>query len=341
MKILITGGAGFIGCNAAEYSLKKGNEVTILDNFSRKGTRENEKWLRGQFPEMKVIEADVRTGQKEMEEAAKDKDAVYHFAAQAAVTTSVQNPREDFDINALGTFNVLEAVRAAKSDPVLIYSSTNKVYGGMKDVEVVDKGKRYEYKNLPEGVPETRGLDFYSPYGCSKGSADQYVRDYSRIYGMKSVVFRQSCIYGTRQFGCEDQGWVAWLTIAAMLGKTINIAGDGKQIRDILYVGDLVDAYERATSNINKTRGKVYNIGGGKSRTLSLFELIAHLGKIFGKEIKYEFSDWRPGDQKVYVSDIRKAKEDFGWEPKTGVEEGVKILAEWVMENRDLLSKFV
>ncbi|MBU1019224.1 MAG: GDP-mannose 4,6-dehydratase [Patescibacteria group bacterium] len=336
MKILITGGAGFIGCNSAKYFLDQGNEVTIFDNFSRKGTESNLGWLQGTYPDVGVTRGDIRDADAIREEVAKGYDALIHLAAQVAVTTSVVDPREDFDINALGTFNVLEACRLAEKQPTLIYSSTNKVYGGMEDVETHETNGRYEYKDLPNGVPENRLLDFHSPYGCSKGCADQYVRDYSRIYGLKTVVCRQSCIYGYRQFGVEDQGWVAWFIIATVLGKPLTIYGDGKQVRDVLFVEDLVAAYDGCIQNIDKIAGSVYNIGGGSGNQMSLLELLAFLEKFTGRKIDTSFDDWRPGDQPVFVCDIAKAKAEFGWEPKVSVEEGVKKLYDWIVENKGL-----
>ncbi len=340
MKAVVVGGAGFIGCNLADALLAEGNEVTVFDNLSRRGTRENLAWLRARHKDVSFVKGDIRTDHPEMRRVFADADAVYHLAAQVAVTTSVANPREDFEINALGTFNVLEAVRNSGANPTVIYSSTNKVYGGMEDVKIVKKGKRYAYKDLPRGIPEDRLLDFHSPYGCSKGCGDQYVRDYARIYGLKTVVFRQSCIYGHRQFGVEDQGWVAWFTIASALGKKITIYGDGMQVRDVLYVDDLVRAFQTATQKINVAKGRIYNIGGGPKNTMSLLELIAFLEKQSGKKINYAHSDWRPGDQPVYVSDIRKAKKELGWEPKVSAEQGVARLAEWVRENKHLFKGF-
>ena len=335
-KHLIIGGAGFIGSNLASHLLKRNGSVTIFDNFSRQGTLLNLKWLQANYPNIRVVRGDIRFDQKKLEDETKKADIIYHLAAQVAVTTSVINPREDFEINALGTFNVLEAVRKSKNKPILIYSSTNKVYGQMDDVEIIEGAKNYQYKNFPEGVSEERPIDFHSPYGCSKGAGDQYVRDYARIYGIRTIVFRQSCIYGPRQFGIEDQGWVAWFAIASVLNKPITIFGDGKQIRDILYVDDLIGAFESAISNIEKTKGKIYNIGGGPKNTMSLLMLISRLEKLLAKKIKYSFSDWRAGDQRVFVSDISKAKKDFNWEPKISVEQGVKNLFLWVKDNKDL-----
>ncbi len=338
MKILITGGCGFIGTNTADYFIKKGNQVTVLDNLSRKGTESNLKWLQDNHKNIEFIKADIRYNQDVLDKAVEGKDVVIHFAGQTAVTTSVLNPREDFEINALGTFNVLEAIRNSKSKPMILYSSTNKVYGGMEEVKTHEVNGRYEYVDYKKGIPETALLDFHSPYGCSKGAADQYVRDYARIYGLRTVVFRQSCIYGYRQFGVEDQGWVAWFTIATLFNKNLTIYGDGKQVRDVLFIEDLVKAYELAIKNIDKVSGKVYNIGGGPENQMSLLELIKYLEEFFGKKIIYSFSDWRPGDQPVFVCDISKSKKELGWEPKVSVREGVQKLASWVKENKELFN---
>lgn len=335
-KVFITGGAGFIGSNAAYYFLKKGYEVTIFDNFSRKGSRFNIEWLKESFKTgLTIVEGDVTKDVKKIAKAMNESYLVLHLAGQVAVTTSVINPREDFEINALGTFNVLEAVRMTGENPVFIYSSTNKVYGGLEDIPVVETKTRYEFKNLPNGVSEERGVDFHSPYGCSKGAADQYVHDYSRIYGLNTIVFRQSCIYGPRQFGVEDQGWVAWFLIAITQGKNITIYGNGKQVRDLLYVEDLVRAYELAATNIEKTKGKIYNIGGGSKNTLSVWmEFRPLLEKLFNRPIESTFDEWRPGDQPIFIADITKAKKEFGWEPKVSVEEGVQKLYKWVTANK-------
>jgi CDP-paratose 2-epimerase len=344
MKVFITGGAGFIGCNAASRFLKQGHAVTVFDNLSRPGTPANLKWLQGQG-RLKFIKGDVRDP-KAVHRAllsVKGLDAVLHYAGQVAVTTSVVDPREDFDINASGTFNVLEALRLAQPKKgkkiALLYSSTNKVYGGMEDIKVVLKGGRYQYKGLPHGIPEDRLLDFHSPYGCSKGAADQYVHDYGRIYGFPTVVFRQSCIYGYRQFGVEDQGWVAWFTIAAELGKPITIYGNGRQVRDVLFIDDLIDAYQLALKRIDKAGGGIYNIGGGHRNQLSLLELLDYLRGLTGKPIKTGYGPWRPGDQPVFVCDIAKARRDFGWAPRVGVKEGVGRLHAWVKENRSLFTR--
>jgi CDP-paratose 2-epimerase len=334
MKILITGGAGFIGCNTALHFARAGHKVTVFDNLSRSGTALNLRYLLEQEPGIRFVHGDVRH-RDEVEAVMRGGgfDVVFHLAAQVAVTTSVRNPREDFEINAAGAFNMLEAMRVHCPEGIAVYSSTNKVYGGMTDLAVCQREGHYEFRDLPEGVAEDRPLDFHSPYGCSKGAADQYFRDYHRIYGLRTVVFRQSCIYGFRQFGIEDQGWVAWFTIAAALRAPLTIYGDGRQVRDVLFVTDLVRAYELAVRQIRRTAGEVYNIGGGGHR-LSLLELLRYLEAYTGKRIPVKFADWRPGDQKVYVSDIRKAARDFGWQPEISVAAGVRKLHAWVKKER-------
>lgn len=336
-NFLITGGAGFIGTNLADYYLSHGKRVTIFDNFSRAGTEENVRWLKEQHDaNLRVVRGDICKPDAEFQQLVEESEVVYHLAAQVAVTTSVTNPLEDFEINARGTFNVLEAVRQSDSKPILLYSSTNKVYGKMDDLEIVERNNRYAYADLETGVPVTRPLEFYSPYGCSKGCGDQYVIDYARIYGLKTIVFRQSCIYGPHQFGIEDQGWVAWFAIRAMQGLPFTIYGDGKQVRDVLYIGDLIAAYDAAVENIEKTRGRAYNIGGGTQNTLSLLELVNLLEEQFGSQLRYGFDDWRPGDQLVYISDLQQAAADFGWTPKVSVVEGVVNLVDWLAANRAL-----
>ncbi|MEJ7813495.1 MAG: NAD-dependent epimerase/dehydratase family protein [Gemmatimonadaceae bacterium] len=334
---LVLGGAGFIGINLADQLLSAGGRVTILDNFRRAGTRENARWLTDRYgSRVAIVEGDIRETRGPLPELVERADVVYHLAAQVAVTTSVTDPREDFEINALGTFNVLEAVRQSSSRPVVLYSSTNKVYGKMSDVGIVERAGRYAYAELPGGVPETRPLDFYSPYGCSKGAGDQYMIDYARIYGLRTVVLRQSCIYGPHQFGIEDQGWVAWFAIQAMRERPVVIYGDGKQVRDVLYVGDLLAAFDAAIANIDRTAGRAYNIGGGPANTLSLLELLDLLEAHFGRRPEYSFDDWRPGDQLVYVSDVARAQADFGWAPATDARTGLGRLLEWLSENEDL-----
>jgi CDP-paratose 2-epimerase len=335
---LITGGAGFIGSNYVARLLERGGKVTIYDNLSRAGAPRNLKWLIDTFggKSFKLVQGDVRDADL-IANTARDADVIVHLAAQVAVTTSVVKPREDFEINALGTFNVMEAARLSGRNPIVIYASTNKVYGGMDDVKVVERDTRWEYESLPFGASESQPLDFHSPYGCSKGAGDQYVHDYYRIYGLPSVVLRQSCIYGPRQFGVEDQGWVAWMIIAAVTGRPLSIYGDGKQVRDLLHVHDLLDAYDLAIKNIDKVKGEVFNLGGGAANTLSIWtEFGPMLEKLLGKPIPITRGDWRPGDQKVFVADTRKAEKVLGWKPEYDVERGVKMLFDWVRGNKEL-----
>jgi CDP-paratose 2-epimerase len=338
--VLIIGGAGFIGSNAANHFLKQGNKVIVFDNLSRGGSKKNAAWLREMHQtNLSMVEGDIRHDQEKLLEVVKQADLILHLAAQVAVTTSVVNPREDFDINALGTFNVLEAVREAGHNPILIYSSTNKVYGGLEDVAVVETETDYKFKDLTHGVPETHCLDFHSPYGCSKGTADQYVRDYNRIYGIPTIVFRQSCIYGPHQFGVEDQGWVAWFLIALSQNKPITIYGNGKQVRDLLFIDDLVRAYEMAADHIDVTKGQIYNIGGGANNTLSVWlQFRPILEKLFNRTITAQFAETRPGDQPIFVADIRKAQNDFNWQPKVSVQEGITLLHTWVSANPEAFS---
>jgi CDP-paratose 2-epimerase len=333
MRYLIVGGAGFIGVNAAYRYAQRGHAVTILDDFSRAGTTENKDWLLSQYPAIRVVRADIRTDLSALDAAAGDCDVLLHLAAQVAVTTSVANPRADFEINALGSFNVLEAARKARRSPIVLYSSTNKVYGGMEDVAVDHDDARYRYRDLPHGVPETQQLDFHSPYGCSKGAADQYVRDYARIYGMRTVVFRQSCIYGPHQFGIEDQGWVAWFALRSLLNQPVTIYGDGRQVRDVLYVDDLLAVFDAALERIEQVSGRVYNIGGGPDKILSLLDLVGLLDQWNPSKLRYTFGDWRPGDQRVYVSDIRRAERELGWRPATGPAQGVRQMVDWMAGN--------
>jgi CDP-paratose 2-epimerase len=334
----ITGGAGFIGSNYAERLLKRGEKVTLYDNLSRAGAPRNLKWLAETFGEraFTFIDGEVRDAAL-LAVSAREADIIVHLAGQVAVTTSVLKPREDFETNALGTFNVLEAARLIGRQPLVIFASTNKVYGGMEDVEVVEDLTRWRYKDLPFGCPETQPLDFHSPYGCSKGAGDQYARDYYRIYGLPSVVFRQSCIYGPRQFGIEDQGWVAWFVIAAVTGRPLTVYGDGKQVRDLLHVYDLLDAYDAVIERGDQVAGQVFNLGGGPQNTLAIWtEFGPLLEKLLGRPIPVSRGDWRPGDQKVFVADIRRAERALGWKPKYSVEEGVRQLYDWVSQNKTL-----
>ena len=340
-KVLIIGGAGFIGCNSAVAFCEAGDRVVVFDNLSRRGTLENLEWIQSlhqiDFYRGDICEPHDLAG---VFSAHPDIDAILHLAAQTAVTTSIENPREDFAINALGTLNILESVRSQPSSPALIYASTNKVYGGLDNIAVSEGETRYSFTDLPGGVVESQPLDFHSPYGCSKGTADQYVHDYSRIYGMPTIVFRQSCIYGKRQFGIEDQGWVAWFLAALVGGKNIAVYGDGKQVRDLLYVDDLARAYISALDCLDATIGQVYNIGGGPANSISVWaEFQPLLAKLTGDEVEAERRDWRPGDQRIFIADIDKAKCEFGWAPQISVEEGVTRLYEWISAHIDLFKQ--
>lgn len=338
-RYLIVGGAGFIGVNAADHYARQGHMVTVLDNFSRRGTPENVEWLLSQHPNVRVVRADIRTERETLVAEAGQCDVLLHLAAQVAVTTSVTDPQSDFEINALGSFNVLDAARRAAKPPILLYSSTNKVYGGMEEVNIVLKDGRYAYETLPLGVSEAQPLDFHSPYGCSKGAADQYFRDFARIYGLRTVVFRQSCIYGPHQFGIEDQGWVAWFTLRSLFNEPVRIYGDGRQVRDVLYVDDLIAAFDAGIAQIDKAAGRIYNIGGGPDKILSLLDLLAVLEKLSGKKLDHSFGDWRPGDQRVYISDVRRAQQELGWSPQTSPEQGVRQMREWMTANRTMIER--
>ncbi|MEK7657183.1 MAG: GDP-mannose 4,6-dehydratase [Elusimicrobiota bacterium] len=331
-RALVTGGAGFIGVNAAARLLSRGWSVSVLDDLSRPGTEKNLAWLRRQGA-LDFTRADIRDPRavaRWVKARSKGLDFVLHLAAQVAVTTSVADPRPDFEINALGTLNLLEALRALPRKPFLLYSSTNKVYGGMEGVRVALKGGRYAYASRPMGCSEEEPLDFHSPYGCSKGAADQYVRDYFRIYGLPSAVLRQSCIYGPHQNGTEDQGWVAHFMRAAQAGTGVTLYGDGRQVRDLLFIDDLVDAFEAAYRKRSLSRGRIYNIGGGPANTLSLLELLDWIATRQGKPMRVVRKGWRPGDQKVYVCDIRRARRELGWSPKMGVRKGLGRLWDWL-----------
>jgi len=340
-KIVITGGAGFIGVNSASKFAADGWSVVVIDNLSRKGATLNLAWLQEQSHKHSIVfaEVDVRDAPLVAETVRQHQPQVLlHLAAQVAVTTSVTDPREDFDINAMGTFNVLEAIRLHSPDTFFINASTNKVYGKMEDLGIVERNGRYEYDQLVSGVPEHRNLDFHSPYGCSKGVADQYTIDYARVYDLDTVTLRQSCIYGPRQFGIEDQGWVAWFTIAAMLDKEITVYGDGKQIRDVLHVDDLVAAYQAAILNRSAVGGQAINVGGGPANTLSLLELLNYLETTLNKKIAPAWDDWRPGDQPVFVCDLSKAQELLDWAPEYSVDDGVVKLINWVRDNAELFA---
>lgn len=332
-NILITGGAGFIGSNLAKYLLKNKANITIFDNFSRLNVEKNIPWLEETGGNLEIIRGDVKD-KSAIDNVVKGKDFIFHEAAQVAVTDSVANPIEDFEVNARGTLNVLNSMRLHSPDSVFVFASTNKVYGGLEDFNVEEKDGRYAFsdESLLEGVSEEVNLDFHSPYGCSKGSADQYVRDFSRIYGLKTIVFRQSCIYGPRQWGTEDQGWVFHFLKTASQKDTIKIFGDGKQVRDLLFIDDLIRAYEKAIENLEVTTGQIYNVGGGLVNSVSLLEALTIIETIFQSKVKTEFFQWRPGDQKVFISNNNKATKDFGWTPEVNVKAGMEKLYKWVQE---------
>lgn len=342
-QMLITGGAGFIGINSARHFLEKGWDVVILDNFSRKGNDLNIEHLKKDFSGgFTVVRADVVRDLDVLAREVEKADVVLHLAAQVAVTTSVDDPRSDLEVNILGTFNVLEAIRKSSKKPFIIYTSTNKVFGALEAYGVRELPGRYEFLDdvyREHGVPGSHPLDFHSPYGCSKGAADQYVVDYSRIYGLKTVVFRQSCIYGVHQFGVEDQGWLAWFAIATLLGKPLTIYGTGKQVRDALFVGDLVDLYARAIESQEKVNGKAYAIGGGPTNTVSLLELFDLLEAKLGKRPETKAGDTRPGDQPIFISDIREIQKDTGWTPTHSVDSGLDLMIGWLKEHEGEIAK--
>lgn len=340
MHLFITGGAGFIGINSADYFLEQGAAVTIFDNLSRVGGQANLDWLTAKHgsQRLRFIKGDIRN-YAQLTNALGTPDALLHLASQVAVTTSVRDPREDFETNALGTFNVLEAVRNHSPQTAVLYASTNKVYGGMSHVNVTEQEERYTYADYPDGIPESFPLDFHSPYGCSKGAGDQYTLDYARIYGLKTMVFRQSCIYGPRQFGVEDQGWVAHFIIASVLKRPLSIYGNGKQVRDVLHVRDLIKAYEIGLGKIETLSGEAFNIGGGPQNTLSIWaEFAPLLEEVSGQETAASYGDWRPGDQPVFIADIRKAAKKLGWQPTISPVDGVFELYNWVNDNQALFT---
>jgi len=339
MRVLITGGAGFIGVNCARHFAASGHDVVVFDNLSRQGAQQNLFWLQGGQP-IRFVKGDVRSflEMKALFTSFSPFDAVVHLAGQVAVTSSIENPLADFTTNALGTLHCLECVRTYCPKATFLYSSTNKVYGSLPHRPAAEQEKRFILTELPDGVDETEPLDFHSPYGCSKGAADQYCHDYARIYGMHTAILRQSCIYGYRQFGIEDQGWVAWFCIAAAQGKALTIYGNGKQVRDLLFIDDLVALYERICLSAQKPNGLVLNVGGGVNNTLSLLELLEMLEGMCAKKINVDFKPWRSGDQRVFVADISRAEKELGWGPKVSCREGVEKLFSWVKENHVLFN---
>jgi CDP-paratose 2-epimerase len=339
MKTLITGGAGFIGVNLAHRLLARGGRVVVFDNLSRAGVERNVEWLRATHGNA----AEVRTGDTRDRAALRDAlrgvDRVFHFAAQVAVTTSLADPVADFDTNGRGTLNLLEELRAMNPRPALLFTSTNKVYGHLEDLELRCDGARYEPADSVArtlGISESRPLRFCSPYGCSKGAADQYVLDYARTFGLPAAVFRMSCIYGPHQFGNEDQGWVAHFLIRAIEGRPITIYGDGCQVRDLLYIDDLLDAFELAMERMDRIAGSPFNIGGGPASTVSLVGLLDIVARMCGARPAVRFEDWRAADQRYYVSDTRRFQAAAGWAPRVGVREGIARLYDWLAASRGI-----
>ncbi len=340
-RVLITGGAGFVGTNLADRLLRAGRRVVVVDDLSRGGVRENLRWLEEAHPErLEVHVADVRDAAA-LRRALADVDQVFHLAAQVAVTTSVAEPMEDFGVNLGGTLTLLEELRRMDKPPRLLFTSTNKVYGGLDDVKVQLRGSRYEARHRDyglHGIGEDRALQFCSPYGCSKGGADQYVLDYAKTYDLPAVVFRMSCIYGPHQCGNEDQGWVAHFLMQAMSRASITLYGDGCQVRDILFVDDLLDAMALAMAGMDRLRGQAFNMGGGPASTVSLLELVDLIADLEGRQPEVTFGPWRVGDQRWYVSDTRRFTSATGWRPRVGVEEGVDRLHRWIRRSRSGLS---
>ncbi len=339
-SVLIFGGAGFIGSNVAQHLLQASEaKVHIFDNLSRQGVRHNlnalEK-LAGRSRRLQITIGDIRDAEM-VERAVRHATEIYHFAAQVAVTNSVADPRFDFEVNLLGTFNILEAARQSANRPFLLFTSTNKVYGSASSGETWPDKTRYRCSN-PCGTNESQPLDFHSPYGCSKGAADQYVRDYARIYGLNSVVFRMSCIAGAHQFGNEDQGWVAHFLYSALTKTPVTIFGNGLQVRDVLNVADLIRAIEAVRVLPASPQGRVYNLGGGPANTVSLLELAALIENMTGHRIGLRFDSVRPGDQAVYITDFSKLQHDTGWQPVIGVGETVEGIHRWWKQNRDLFA---
>jgi CDP-paratose 2-epimerase len=335
---IVTGCAGFIGHFLVERLIRDGWRVVGIDNLSRRGSVANLQFLKtGCGDDFRFEHCDIRDYNRveRIFAGSTQVRAVIHEAAQVAVTTSVDDPRQDFEINLGGTFNLLEATRRHARDARFVFASTNKVYGELGVDEISEGLTRYSYSGSRQGIGEDQPLDFHSPYGCSKGAADQYVLDYARIFGLKTTVFRQSCIYGPRQFGVEDQGWVSWFAIAHELGIPITVFGNGKQVRDLLHISDLVELYSRSLSLPIVPTGVPYNVGGGLLNTLSIIELMTLLEQFSGKSVSFGLTDWRPGDQKLFVSDNSRALRDFGWAPTVSPQEGVRSLTSWVKENSE------
>jgi len=341
-RTLITGGAGFIGSNVAHRLLSSGERVLIFDKLSRPGVAKNLEWLTTTHGDLVDIEIEDVRNSAHLRLAARDAAKVFHFAAQVAVTSSLDDPIDDFEINARGTLNLLEALRATPTPPPLVFTSTNKVYGALSRTAVVKRGARYAARDErleSNGISEEQSLDFCSPYGCSKGAADQYVLDYAHTFGMPCVVFRMSCIYGPRQFGNEDQGWLAHFIIQTLAHQPITIYGDGLQVRDVLFVDDLVDAFLLAHEHMDRIAGEAFNMGGGPENTVSLLELLDLIRELNAGECTIRFEPWRAADQRYYVSNTSKFRSATGWEPHIKVREGVRRLYQWLESNADPSSR--
>jgi CDP-paratose 2-epimerase len=340
MKLLITGGCGFLGSNLASDALERGDELVVFDNLYRNGSRENLPWLQAQG-KFTFEHGDIRN-QNDITRVVQSfkPDAIFHLAGQVAMTTSIANPRMDFEINVMGTHNLLEAVRQYASDAIVVYSSTNKVYGDLEQYTYAETDTRYQCNEHPNGFNEQTQLDFHSPYGCSKGAADQYMLDYARIFGLKTVVFRHSSMYGGRQFASYDQGWIGWFCQKAteackgLLKEPFTISGTGKQVRDVLHADDMKRLYLAALTNIDQAKGQAFNIGGGIENSLSLLELFTLLEKISSTKLNYTRLPVRESDQRVFVADLTKAKRLLNWQPMVSAPAGVAKMVEWVSQTR-------
>jgi CDP-paratose 2-epimerase len=333
---LVTGGAGFIGTNLADRLLGQGERVRIVDNLARPGVEGNLAWLRRRHGDRLEVMIGDLCEPTIAEGAVRGVDSIFHLAAQVAVTTSLEDPALDFDVNLVGTINLLEAARTQGRSPALVFTSTNKVYGGLEDVELHDSGRRYEPASprLRGGISEARPLDFSTPYGCSKGAADQYVLDYAKSFGLRTTVFRMSCIYGPHQCGNEDQGWVAHFAIRALEGEPITVYGDGHQVRDVLFVDDLVDGFLLAREEIDSLAGHAFNVGGGPGNAVSLLDVIERIGQLGGRDPEVRFGPWRQGDQRYYVTDTSLFRQATGWRPEVSAEEGIERLYGWLRSER-------
>lgn len=338
MKLLITGGCGFLGSNLAAHALSQGIELCVFDNLYRHGSQSNLLWLREQG-RFEFVHGDIRNANDVHRVIARVKpNAIFHLAGQVAMTTSIADPRMDFEINAVGTLNVLESVRTQAPEAVVIYSSTNKVYGDLEQYQYRETETRYTCVEHPKGFDEQTPLDFHSPYGCSKGSADQYLRDYHRIFGLKTVVFRHSSMYGGRQFATADQGWIGWFcqmaaeTRAGLRNESFTISGNGKQVRDVLHAEDMISLYFSTLNHADIAAGQAFNIGGGISNSLSLLELFTMLEANIGRSMIYTKLPPRESDQRVFVANIGKIEQVTGWKPNVSAKEGVRSMLDWTTE---------